>query len=198
MYLWFFFLIGCGGGEKDYWPLAVGNIWDYQVSTTVTMPDTTITFTDTMKIEVTRETTLDNNTAVFEVITEMTVDTIVTTDTAYYQETDEYVFAYDEKSTTNPDTLLVLPIEEGKSWTVHKDSLETITMEVVGKETVTVPAGTYEDCWKGRQIQTDGTDAETMYVWLAPDVGWIKQTFTEGDTNFTTSTTVELLNATIK
>jgi len=188
------FLVGCGGGEKDYWPVTVGNIWNYQQVTNVTSPDTNITFTDTMKVEVTKETTLDNNTAVFEVIQ----SSGTYADTSYWQKTDKYLFWYDDKADTEPDTTLVFPIEEGNSWNVHKDSSYTETMHVIGKESVTVPAGTYDDCWKGMEIFTDGTIAETSYVWLAPDIGWVKMTSTEADSNWTVTTKIELLNATIK
>jgi len=188
------FLVGCGGGEKDYWPVTVGNIWNYQQVTNVTAPDTTITFTDTMKVEVTKETTLDNNTAVFEVIQ----SSGTYADTSYWQKTDEYLFWYDNKADTEPDTTLVFPIEEGNSWNIHKDSSYTETMHVIGKESVTVPAGTYDDCWKGMDIRSHGTIAETAYFWLAPDIGWVKMTSTQADSNGTATTNIELLNATIK
>ncbi len=189
-----FFLVSCGGGEKDYWPLNTGNVWEYKMVTTVTAPDTTITMTDTMKTEVTNKTTLNNNTEVYEVIT--TSRTFA--DTSYQQKTDDYIFSYENKADTEPDTIIALPLEENKSWNIHKDSSYTETMKVLGKESVTVPAGTYDDCWKGLDIYTDGVRTETSYVWIAPDVGWVKMTMTEADTNFTMETKVELINVTIK
>ncbi len=188
------FLVGCGGGEKDYWPVTVGNIWNYQQIDNITAPETTFADTSTMKVEVTKETTLDNNTAVFEIIESGEG----WTDTSYWQKTDEYLFWYDDKSDTEPDTSLVFPLEEGNTWNVHKDSSYTETMRVMGKESVTVPGGTYDDCWKGMAIYTDGTIAETAYVWLAPDIGWVKMTSTETDSNWTATINIELLNATIK
>ncbi|MEO0206810.1 MAG: hypothetical protein ABIL22_09090 [candidate division WOR-3 bacterium] len=188
------FLISCGGGEKDYWPIAVGNVWNYQTIATITTPDTTMTDSSTMKIEVTRETTLDNNTAVFEIVSSGEDYA----DTSYWQKTDNYFFWYDNKAETEPDTILTLPIEEGDSWTVHKDSSYTETIRITGKESVTVPAGTYDDCWKAMDIYTYGTMAETSYIWLAPDVGWIKMTTTEADSDFTAEIKIELTNATIK
>jgi hypothetical protein len=188
------FLVGCGGGEKDYWPVTVGNIWNYQQIANITAPETTFADTSTMKVEVTKETTLDNNTAVFEIIESGEG----WTDTSYWQKTDEYLFWYDDKSDTEPDTSLVFPLEEGNTWNVHKDSSYTETMRVMGKESVTVPGGTYDDCWKGMDIYTDGTIAETAYVWLAPDIGWVKMTSTETDSNWTATINIELLNATIK
>ncbi|MGB9720643.1 MAG: hypothetical protein ACPL28_04070 [bacterium] len=188
------FLISCGGGEKDYWPLTVGNVWNYQMIATITAPDTTFADSSTMKWEVTGETTLDNNTAVFEVVNSGEGYA----DTSYYQKTDNYLFIYEAKADDVPDTVLALPIEEGGTWTVHKDSLYTETMRVMSKETVTVPAGTYDDCWKAMDIYNDGVFAETAYVWLAPDLGWIKMTSVETQDSTTVDMKIELLNATIK
>jgi|UniRef100_A0A7V3RIE9 hypothetical protein len=188
------FLVGCGGGEKDYFPIAVGNVWNYQSTSTTKMPDTTITTVDTTKVEVTGETTLNNGTKVFEVVAKGKQYA----DTSYFEKTDDYIFVYEDKSSTTPDTAFVLPLEENKSWNVHKDTSYTETRKIITKESVTVPAGTYDDCWKVMDIFTDGTIAETSYVWLAPDVGQVKMTFTEQDTNFTVDVKLELLNATIK
>ncbi|MCX7994366.1 MAG: hypothetical protein N3A65_01145 [candidate division WOR-3 bacterium] len=187
------FLIGCGGGEKDYWPLSVGNVWEYQSQTKVTTPDTTFTITDSLKIEITGETTLNNGKKVFEAIMSNGGG-----DTTYWEKTDDYVFIYDNKADTEPDTALVLPLEEGKTWNFHKDSLYTETIKIIGKESVTVPAGTYDDCWKAMDIYSSTSITETSYVWLAPDVGQVKMIRTESDTNYTMETKLELYNVTIK
>jgi len=188
------FLVGCGGGEKDYFPITVGSVWNYQSTSTVTAPDTTITIVDTTKVEVLGETTLNNGTKVFEVV----AGGGQYADTSYYEKTDDYIFVYEDKASTTPDTALALPLEEGKSWNVHKDTSYTETMQIIKKESVTVPAGTYDDCWKAMAIYTDGTFSDTAYVWLAPEVGQVKMTYTEQDTNFSVDVKIELLNATIK
>ncbi|MEO0136486.1 MAG: hypothetical protein ABIL40_04575 [candidate division WOR-3 bacterium] len=186
-------LIGCGGGEKDYWPLSVGNVWEYQAQITITTPDTNFTNTDTLKIEITQETTLDNGKKVFESITSNG-----SSDTTYLEKTDDYLFSYENKADTEPDTMLAFPLEEGKTWTVRKDSLFTETVKVLGKESVTVPAGTYDDCWKGMVITTGTTIAETSYIWLAPDIGQVKMTMVEQDSSYKLEMKMELINVTIK
>jgi outer membrane murein-binding lipoprotein Lpp len=90
------------------------------------------------------------------------------------------------------------PLTEGASWT---DSISvstsqqgvtinhqwTRTTTVLGVETVTVPAGTWTDCYHLREteteinwIQTGGFQPETTsvnrHIWLAPDVGMVRKT----------------------
>jgi hypothetical protein len=44
-------------------------------------------------------------------------------------------------------------------------------MEVVARETVTVPAGTFPNCYKIREHMGPGTGYYECYRWYAPDVG---------------------------
>ncbi len=188
-------IIGCGGGEKNYYPLTEGNTWNYRTITNVTMPDTTISDTGSVKTEITVKTTLNNGTEVYEQI--MTMDG--TADTSYVQDTDDYILSYEDKADTEPDTMVALPLEEGKTWTVLKDSAYTETGKAIGKESVTVPAGTYDDCWKIAYIYADSAFSETSFVYLAPDIGMVKvYESMEIDTNMTSEFTMELESVTIK
>lgn len=95
--------------------------------------------------------------------------------------------------------MVALPLEAGKTWTVSKDSTYTETGKAIGKESVTVPAGTYDECWKIAYIYADSTFSETSFVYLAPDVGLIKVFESmQIDTNMTQEFTMELESATIK
>lgn len=188
-------IIGCGGGEKNYFPLTEGNTWNYRIVTKMTIGDSTISDTGSVKTEITVKTALNNGTEVFEQV--MTSD--MSSDTSYVQETDDYILSYDDKADTAPDTLISLPLEEGKTWTISKDLSYTQTAKAIGKESVTVPAGTYDDCWKIADIYSDSAFSETSFVYLAPDVGLIKVfQSTTIDTNMTVESTMELESATIK
>ncbi|MGQ9817859.1 MAG: TapB family protein [bacterium] len=188
-------IIGCGGGEKNYFPLTEGNTWNYRTISTTTIGDSTLSDTGTVKMEITAKTTLNNGTEVYEQI--LTIDQ--SGDTSYMQETDDYLLSYDDKADTKPDTILAFPLEEGKTWTVSKDSLYTETSKAMGKESVTVPAGTYDDCWKIADILSDSASSETTFYYLAPDVGLIKLFWSMTvDTNVTSKFTMELESATIK
>jgi len=184
------FIIGCPKGTKDYYPLTVGNIWNYDMTMTTTLPDTTITGTGTMKIEITAETTLNNGANVFEEVSTSIVENSTHIDTSYTEETDDYILNYGDKADTDPDTMLVLPLEEGKTWKTDSNT----TLKVIGKESVTVPAGTYDDCWKAQMIEEN---SDTIYVYLAPDIGLIKWHVTHTEDSLSYEMKIELKDATI-
>lgn len=182
-------IIGCGGDDvTNYFPLTVDNEWNYDMSMTRTDPDTTITETGTVELEITAETTLDNGTEVFEMIMTMTFeDTLMPgfADTSYVEETEDYLFSYSNKSDTAPDdTMLALPLETGKTWA---------DCEVMGQENVTVPAGTFNDCWKIREV-----DEDTLYMYMALDIGMVKWTQSEIDADTTMDMLWELETYTVK
>ncbi|OGC38800.1 hypothetical protein A2Y85_08045 [candidate division WOR-3 bacterium RBG_13_43_14] len=189
-------IIGCGG-EKAVFPLTVGNEWTYGLSVITETTDTSGVVADTMTAtttsQINSETTLDDSTAAFENISSMEYDdTLMTdfTDTSYVVETDDYILGYDSKSDTEPDTLFVLPVEEGNTWAQNS----TTTAVVLGKEDVTVPAGTYNDCWEIGYITT----GETTYTYYAPGTGNVKSYLVIGDTLTTVETTTELESVTIE
>ncbi|MEO0228081.1 MAG: hypothetical protein ABIL70_08555 [candidate division WOR-3 bacterium] len=81
-------------------------------------------------------------------------------------------------------TMLATPIAVGQSW---KTPIETIThsepieveFKCIGKENVTVPAGTFANCWK---VKTQFEKEDTLlgnytiiqYIWFADGVGMVK------------------------
>lgn len=183
-------IIGCGGGgEADYYPLAAGNEWNFSLTVNVTTPDTTLTFTGTQDQKITEETTLDDNTPVFEQMTIMTtnIDTLTTmvdTSIVYEEKTADYIFEYESKADTVPDTALALPLEEGKTWNVNSET----KIVVIGQEDVTVPAGSYTDCWKAAVI----TGSDTGYAYVAPDIGFVKMDMIETNADTTNEIHIEL------
>jgi len=167
-------LISCGGDEEvdNYFPLTVGNTWTYDMMYKMMLVDTT-EYTGTSTTEITRETTLNNNIEVFEQVTTMTWDDTTMTnsvDTTYIQTTDDYMLIYDDLADTDPDTSLVLPIAQGNTWTVYADTADTVTAEVIEQVDITVPAGTYANCW---DIQYTSL-GQIQNNWFALDVGIVK------------------------
>lgn len=167
-------IIGCGGDEdaNDYLPIAVGNSWTYDMVYQTILGDTT-EYTGISTTEITRETTLNNNIAVLEQVTTMLWDDTTmanSVDTTYIQTTDDYLLIYDDLADTEPDTSLVLPIEQGNTWTVYADTADTMTAEVIEQVNITVPAGAYTNCWN---IQYTSL-GQIQDNWLALDVGIVK------------------------
>jgi len=191
-------IIGCGGDDvENFFPLVVGNVWNYDLLYTMMAVDTT-EYTGTSTTEITQETTLDNDVDVFEqVTTTVWDDTTVmvnSVDTTYIQETEDYILVYNDLADTEPDTSLVLPIEEGNTWTVYADTTDTLTADVIGQEDVTVPAGTYADCWDIMYTSL----GQTQDDWFAPDVGIVRQYMSIIAAPVTIEFTRELTSSTIQ
>lgn len=184
-------IVGCGSDEEGtvFYPLSVGNEWNYNMSMTRTTPTDTTVETGSDKLEITAETTLDNGTAVFEWVLTITFDDTLVPDiidTSYIEETEDYILQYDAKADTVPsDTMLALPLETGKTWADY---------EVMGQEDVTVPAGTFNDCWEVREVD----DEFTLYVYWAPDVGAVRLNDNAVDADTTYEMLMELETYTVQ
>lgn len=70
----------------------------------------------------------------------------------------------------DPYTSLVLPFGAGNAWVVYADTTDTLSAEVLGQETVTVPAGFYNGCWNVEYTSL----GQTQNDWFAQDVGIVK------------------------
>lgn len=191
-------MINCGGDDvANIFPLAVGNVWHYDLLYTATGVDTT-EYTGTSTTEITQETTLDNAVDVFEQVTitvwDDTMAMMNTVDTTYIQETDDYILIYYSLTDVEPDTSLVLPIEAGNTWTVYADTTDTLTAEVIGQEDVTVPAGAYTDCWDIRYTSL----GQTQDDWFAPEVGVVRQYMSILTPMLTVEFTKELTSSTVQ
>lgn len=197
------FIVGCGG-SKSYYPLAVGNLWNYTTTTSITHTDTTLfndtTYTSTHSEEITAEVTLTNGDPAFEFV----VTSGSSKDTSYVAELNDFVLGYDSLSDTNPDTMIAYPLEEGKSWTVTSDSGYTLKAYAIEKidSSIVVPSGTYDDVWKLYWVTTVGSTVDTAVVFVAPEIGMIKQTYQNvnvfGSDTMTVDVKTELQTVTIK
>jgi hypothetical protein len=168
-------IIGCGS-DAVYFPLTVGNQWEYSITQTITLtsPDTSWEYTGNSVTEITTETTLDNGLSVLELVTTTTWDDTLMTDTTvttYVEETEDYMLIYNNKADTDPD----------------------MTAYVVGKAIVTVPAGSYDDCWQIEYTFSGGLNTD----WFAPDFGIVRHDYEMADSNSTIEFVKELESVTI-
>lgn len=152
---------GTTTGGREYFPNTDGYSWSYRTTSTST-PDV---YTTRM--------TFDGTAAVGSVVvqvarTEYTLGTLTNTYESYLRVTDTGVFAYGSSSypTTEASTLYAFPLEVGNSWTTIYS-----TCEVLARENVTTPLGTYNNCFK---IRSQGSSSSYGDVWLAPNVGMVK------------------------
>jgi hypothetical protein len=193
------FVVGCGDVGTNYFPLSVGNIWTYTITTThidsTINPESTWTSTDTQVVEITAETELDDGTDVFKIVT--TTSTYI--ETLYYQETGDYIgYYYDKSQEGYYYNVLDLPIEEGKTWTAYTSPFRMmITALVLGKDAVQVPAGNYDDCWEIRYTPHPGS-SDTTFAYYAENIGKIKHLLISHAYMAVSTTLIELESAIIK
>ena len=82
-------------------------------------------------------------------------------------------------------TLLVFPLCLGASWTLYGSDEAT----VISFESVTVPAGTFNECFKVRMVHAVDSWAD---VWYAKDVGMVKAIAFSGTPTYWYQTETEL------
>ncbi|MFO7638862.1 MAG: polysaccharide biosynthesis protein, partial [bacterium] len=125
--------------------------------------------------------------------------TIVTRDTTYILKRDEFVLCFSALDDTEPDTMLSLPVTEGKTWNVWVDGAEKVEAMVLGREDAVVPAGTFRDCWKMKFTYT-GPDPETplMHYWVADGVGTVRHLMELETPEYTSTINLRLTHHDVK
>jgi hypothetical protein len=178
-------LVNCDlfGTTEDYYPMATGTTWDYKGSVTMTAtdadPDTISTSAGRAEVTGTAELASGEEVARFvnvdTIHSRMPETTYVIVDTNYVRQDGDYVLAYSSLDDTEADTALALPLELNKTWQVWASGDTSVTGTVVAQEDVTVPAGTYTNCWKVEMETTIGTDVSAkMHYWYADGIGRVK------------------------
>jgi hypothetical protein len=187
---------GCGGDDDDepsaagdYWPCAIGNMWDYIVTMTLTTTDTSVTATGSITLTIVGDTVLINDQYVFmqEYVTIM--DNTVDRDTYYLAETDTSILRYYSVYDTIPDIMLEFPLEIGNTWIVSGSQ----SAAVLGREHVSVPAGTYYNCFEVAY----SVYGDTVYDYFAANTGIVKEYMSDSEGGMTLTVEVELASAVI-
>lgn len=192
-------IIGCGSEDTadGFFPVAVGNVWTYDMTYRMIVMDT-IEYLGTSTTEITGEAVTNSNVEVFEQVTSMIWDdtTMMTNsaDTTYIYLSDDHMLIYNDLADLAPDTSLVLPVEQGNTWTVYADTADTMTAEVIEQADVTVPAGTYEDCW---DIQYTSL-GQTQDNWFADGIGIVRHRMTMIEQAFIIEFTKELTDVDVQ
>lgn len=71
-------------------------------------------------------------------------------------------------------TVLKSPLTMGQTWPGRQFQGGSETIQVVGTESVTVPAGTFQAIKINHQMRYDNGKADDLYYWYAPGVGTVK------------------------
>lgn len=186
-------LLACSssGNRDNYYPLAVGNEWNYRLYD-VLQSDSAPTETvdvGSVRYSVLARETLSTGVQVLNclrVLRYLPADTSAEArargDTAFDVEYRQYmcvtpraVLVYRSKLGTTVDTLLVYPATANRLWTRVTDPSVRIMVRYLRLEDVTVPAGTYRQAWLTRDsILPTG---QTGYQWYAPRIGLVRSEY---------------------
>jgi hypothetical protein len=174
---------GDGGGgpgpAEDYFPLAAGNFWEFDLSGSGTFDTLDITASGSLSVNVGAQDTLDNGLVAFEVNSESIIifeigeglysDTTVELDTFYWLESGDQISQYEAMDDTTGRLIHSPPIEVGRIWYPGPDEPNgSYEVESVSESAV-VPAGTFEDC---AMIFHDNPDSSSSsHDYMAPGVG---------------------------
>ncbi len=185
------------GQASLYYPLAIGNIWQYFVTINETgLPtQTEYTYTNISKI------TDFNNTSVYNVKADL-LTLAYENENSFYSEEDDGIYLhgfFDENSdgegfsvkitVTSPVLFLKSTFIVGDTWSTTTDMVfeeegvvtdtipSTWKYSVMAVEDVTVPAGTFQNCYKVLLEVSSGNPVtiEKETVWLAKEVGIVKR-----------------------
>jgi hypothetical protein len=163
-----FLIYSCTSNEEqaDYFPNADGNWWEYQYSISLTM-----------RLELSGTETIEN-TEVQNLIWDYDGEV----DTDYLLKNDAEIILYTTPQSWSAFTLARLPLEENNSWQAFRiivlGDTTTITAHVEEKQSVSVPAGEFSDCYPiyyENQIL-----GEPVRIYFAPDVGPVKFEYAAG------------------
>ncbi|HOX08028.1 MAG TPA: hypothetical protein PK280_16640 [Planctomycetota bacterium] len=136
--------------EPDYLPMAVGNRWDYR-----------LTYDDGRTAAVRLELTGRRSEQSWEGVDGRLA--------CLWSKEDGIVSVQQEGSRIY---LLWLPPFTGAGWWTVTPAGERVWCQVTGRETVTVPAGTFRNC-AAVLMEQPGSRSE-MRHWFAPGVGWVR------------------------
>jgi hypothetical protein len=196
---------GCGSnggpfnpGQNDdarFYPLAVGNTWEYTRYGTFNIDSLSYTISGASTVTITG--TADHSGG-FQVFVEETMvsDTILglfietAIDTSYIRVTGSGLHGYPSLLSTDSSWTVPFPLITGMVWPFSTEP--PMTGELLSQsETVTVPAGTFQDCLEMRIIWIEGGNVVNTSN-FAPNVGMVRNIYSQGTAQFLVNITTRL------
>jgi len=180
---------GSSGGGAEYFPNTNGNSWTFKSVGTQNTPSSATTLIATTEMTVDGTTTVDSMTVqIFRSVSTSSYG--VSTSEALVLVNSNGVYTYGSVSSPSTEaiTTMEFPLSVGSRWTGYGTS----EVEVVAKETVTVPAGTFNNCYKLSSIT--GNPSQVSYLWVGPNVGFVKSFSSDISGSYTYVATMELMS----
>ncbi len=203
---------GCGDNvsapvenDEDFYPLSVGNQWNYQRNGTIELSGVEIgTMTGASVTEITGTATHSNSFETY-IQTTTTLDTTVVNnqttyteflDTLYVRVTGEGFNAYQHLDDTDSMFVVPFPLLEGSTWQFCQ--APSITALILSMDMdVTVPAGSFANCMEMQTTMSAGLDIVTTVADFSRNVGRLNDVCTINANNITTTVTEELISYTV-
>lgn len=202
-------LLSCGGSDpvgpstgngSEYYPLAVGNVWNYDRSGTISTGGAQMgTISGKVTVEITGTGTHSEGFEVF--VREVSV--IDTTDiygqvfysdstfTEYLRLTGDALFGYRGLADTDSSFTVPFPFQLGATWTFREEP--PTTGEILSlTATASVPAGSFTDCVEMQLVWMDSGMTVMNTADLARDVGEVRNVFVSTADMFATDITHSL------
>lgn len=170
-----------GAAYASYFPLAVGNEWEYRLVTTAELNgklDTTTVASYSHRIEGTRK--LTDGKPVLMSVRNSTVtlrspvrpeSTFQEAETTCFRTTKHAAYRYSSLDSP-PDSILLLPIEMDRKWNSSGTSYWVAAREDVKVDHDPLPDRTFSDCWRIRM--TDANDPTPSVAWFARGLGLVR------------------------
>ena len=153
-------------GLADYFPNEDGNWWEYQYSDTLTL-----------RLELSGVREIGG-----EEVQILTWNYENDTNTDYILKKETEIIHYSTPESWTAFTLVKFPLEEGNSWQAYRviilsDTI-TATAYVEEKQSITVPAGEFDDCYP--IYYENQSLSQPMRIYFVPDVGPVKFEYATG------------------
>lgn len=195
-----------GGGDAAYYPLAVGNQWIYDRAGQMTISGVQMATVNGMNItDITGTITHELGFDVYVQETHMTDttefvgETLITdsTFTTYMRITDQGLYSYVNLFGADSAGFVPFPLEVGATWQFSDDP--PMTAEILSMtETVNVPAGSFQNCLEVRMTWVEDGNTVQNDTYFAPNVGRVKNVYTQSYQTLVTTVTAELLSYSVQ
>ena len=190
-------LVSCLGGDGgtgpsgggDWFPVAVGNLWNYIVSGEEQESGVLYTLDGNATIEITQTATHDMGFEVYgferyETIVYLyggsPVDTTYWSDVGYFRVATDGVYAYGSLSDSTGYQVLKFPLVEGDSWSPGSDDPNGLYEVLSVTSDITVPYGSYSGCAEVRYTSSQFTEYYSTDYWV-PGIGLGESLFSFDD-----------------
>ncbi|MFN3429569.1 MAG: hypothetical protein ACK46X_06420 [Candidatus Sericytochromatia bacterium] len=157
--------------QADFYPVTPGSTWEYQLHQRQANGDT-----QTRPMTIAIDSAKTRADGVVEAVTSRRYQSWAPPATRVLKFPDRVVLSRLSDPEDGPSiTVLKLPLEPGAAWPGrpleggHKE-----TIRAIGREAVTVPAGTFEAYRVDHELAYANGDSDTLHYWYAPGVGVVK------------------------